>query len=255
MKKIIKMLMVVCMGTVALTACQSRQTEPQFNEIANSETFHAGDKTFNLDYQFEYLSWCPNEKVAAKIRTSMIADFFGAEYTSTDVMESSKKYDQAIADMYTSQTSDDHKWDGFIRMTSYHSILNKRVITYAINHSEYTGGAHGMETTMYSNYDMETGDKLTLDDLFTPEGKAALTGQIHAQILADHNAKDWTALSEDNCYFAPEEVLPTENFELTENHIIFQYNPYDIACYAQGETKVKLALSDLKGFRADLIEK
>jgi hypothetical protein len=112
-----------------------------------------------------------------------------------------------------------------------------------------------METVSYANYDLETGDRLTLDDLFTPEGKAALTERIHAQILADHNAVDWPELSENNCYVAPEEIAPTENFELSADYITFHYNPYDIACYAQGATVVKLPLADLAGFRSDIITK
>jgi hypothetical protein len=254
MKKITKMFVAVCLGAIALTACGSRNTAPTFAEISKSETFSADDENFKLDYRFDYLSWSENEEVAAKIRTSMIADFFGAEYASVDVMESSKLFDQAIADMYAAQ-SVDHKWSGFIKITSHHSTLDDRVLVYTITRSEFFGGAHGMETTLHSNYDLETGDKLTLDDLFTPEGKAALTEQIHAKILTDNNVTDWPMLSEKGCYFAPENILPTENFELSEEQITFFYNPYEIACYAQGSTEVKLPIADLVGFRADVIKK
>jgi hypothetical protein len=255
MKKIAKMFVVVCLGATTLKGCISKPVVPEFAEIVKSETFRSGEGSFELDYRFDYLSWCENEEIAAQIRTSMIADFFGAEYATVDIMESSKRFDQATADMYTAQTSGDYKWDGFIKINSHHNILNDRVLVYAIDRSEFMGGAHGMETTTYTNYDLETGDRLTLDDLFTPEGKAALTERIHAQILADHNVVDWPALSENNCYLAPEDVLPTENFELSAGHITFHYNPYDIACYAQGSTKVKLPLSGLVGFKADIIKK
>jgi hypothetical protein len=247
--------MVVCACFITLTGCQSGKTAPEFAEIVKSETFRAGDESFNLDYRFDYLSWCENEEIAAKIRTSMIDDFFGAEYTSVDVMESSKLFDQAIADMYAAQSSGDHKWSGFIKFDSHHNTLDDRVLVYTISRSVFFGGAHGMETTLHNNYDLKTGDKLTLDNLFTPEGKVALIGQIHAQILKEHNATDWTALSENNCYVAPKNILPTENFELSEEQITFFYNPYEIACYAQGSTEVKLPIADLVGFRADILKK
>jgi hypothetical protein len=255
MRKIAKMLVVAGAGALALTACQPKATAPEFAEIVKNETFHAGDETFELVYHFKYLSWSENEEASAKIRTSMIADFFGAEYVAADAMESSEKFDGATADMYATQTSGDYKWSGSIKIDSHHNLLNDRVLVYSIDRSEYMGGAHGMETVSYANYDLETGDQLTLDDLFTPEGKAALTKQIHDQILADHNAVDWPALSENNCYVSPEEIAPTENFELSTDHITFHYNPYDIACYAQGSTKVKLLLAGLTGFNADIIKK
>jgi hypothetical protein len=255
MKKIINALSAVCLGTLALTSCQTKPATPEFAEIVKNETFHSGDHFFQLDYHLDYLSWYNNEDVAAKIRTSMIADFFGGNYVTTDVMESSKLFDQATADQYAVEISGDYKWSGHLDIKSHHAILNDRVIVYTIERSEFRGGAHGLETAMYSNYYLESGDKLTLDDLFSAEGKAALTEQIHAKILADNNATDWPALSETTCFIAPEDILPTENFELSETHITFHYNPYDIACYAQGSTEVKLPLADLVGFRTDLIKK
>lgn len=255
MKKITKTLIAVCLGAFALTSCQQKPDKPEFDSIVRAETYRTDDKSFELDYRFEYLSWYKDQNVAAKIRTSMTADFFGAEYAAADPMESSEKFDLAASEMYDQAISGDYKWNGFTKIRSHHNVLNDRVVVYTIEHSEYLGGAHGMETVVYSNYDLRTGDKLTLDDVFTPEGKAALTERIHAQILKDHNAKDWDWLMEESCYFAKVEVVPTENFELTETHITFQYNPYDIACYAQGRTKVKLAYSDLAGFNSDVIEK
>jgi hypothetical protein len=249
MKNFAKMIAVACVGAAAITACSSKHSAPEFAEIIKNETFHSGEESFALDYRFSYLSWAENEEASAKIRTSMIADFFGGDYVSEDAMASSEKFDEATADMYGIETASDHKWSGFIKIASAHNVLNDRVLVYTINRSEYLGGAHGMETTRYANYDLTTGDRLTLDALFTPEGEAALAEQIRAQILVDHNAADWAALSENNCYVAPEEILPTENFELSAEHITFHYNPYDIACYAQGSTVVKLPLTDLAGFR------
>lgn len=65
----------------------------------------------------------------------------------------------------------------------------------------------------------------------------------------DHGLNDWDSLRSKSCYSAQEEIKPTENFELSDTHIIFYYNPYDIACYAQGATEVKLAFENLTGFR------
>lgn len=38
------------------------------------------------------------------------------------------------------------------------------------------GGAHGLETKLCSNYDLTTGEKLTLNDLFTPKERLRWQG-------------------------------------------------------------------------------
>ena len=245
----------VCTAALSLTACQQVSDKPEFASIDKTQTLREGSGVFELDYRFEYLSWYSDEAVAAKIRTAMTADFFGEEYVRTDPMESSKAFEQAIADLYVKSASGEYKWSGFMKIRSHRDIVEDRLVAYTVEHAEYMGGAHGMETVMYYNYDLRTGERLTLDDVFTPEGKAALAGKICNMILKDHNKANWEELGEENCYFSMDSVLPTENFLLSKEHITFIYNPYDIACYAQGRTKVVLPLSGLDGFRKEVLVK
>ncbi len=255
MKTFTTTLFAVCAAALALTACQQQADKPEFAAIEKSEILHSGEKSFELDYRFEYLSWYSNDDVAARVRTSMIVDFFGEEYLKADPMESSKAFDQDVTGQYAEGTSGDYKWDGFMKMRSHWNLLNDRIVVYTIEKEEYMGGAHGMETVEYANYDLLTGGKLTLDDIFTPEGKAALADRICSQILADHNKDNWEELGEESCYFARSEIRPTENFQLSQEHITFLYNPYDIACFAQGRTKVVLPLNELDGFNKEVLVK
>ncbi len=245
----------VCAAAVALTSCQQKSDKPEFASIDKSEMFRTGDGTFELDYRFEYLSWYPNDSVEIKIRTAMIADFFGEEYVKTNPMESSLAFDRSIAGMYVNSEPGDHMWSGFTKKRSHKDVLNDRIVAYTIEHSEYMGGAHGMETVMYYNYDLRTGDRLTLDDVFSPDGKAALADKIRTEILEEHQKDNWEELNEENCYFSIDSIQPTENFLLSKEHITFMYNPYDIACYAQGRTKVMLPLNGLDGFKKDILVK
>ncbi len=253
MKKLTTALLAVCAAAVALTSCRERSDNPEFASIDKNETFREGDGTFELDYLFEYLSWYSDNEVEAKIRTAMIADFFGDEYVRVNPIESATAFDQGIADMYVSDDPAGHKWSGFLKIRSHRDVLNERIVAYTVERQEYMGGAHGMETVMYYNYDLRTGDRLTLDVVFTPEGKAALAERIRVRILEEHQKDNWEELNEEGCFFAADSVQATENFLLSNEHITFMYNPYDIACFAQGRTEVKLPLDRLEGFKKEVL--
>lgn len=240
---------------LSATSCKQDPRKPEFATIEKAETLRMGRNTLDLDYRFEYLSWYSDEDVAARIRTAMIVDFFGEEYVDVNPMESSKAFDQAIIDRYTVSTSAGHGWQGYMKIRSHHDVIDDRIVAYTVEHSEYTGGAHGMETTMYYNYDLRTGERLTLDDVFTPEGKAVLVNYIRGAILKDQGAPSWDALYDEKCYVATDEVRATDNFLLSAGHITFMYNPYDIACYAQGSTRVRLAFDEIEGFKKDMLVK
>jgi hypothetical protein len=132
-------------------------------------------------------------------------------------------------------------------------MVGEHILTYTVERAEFAGGAHGMEQTHHANWNLLTGERLSLDDLFTPEGKAALAEAIRAQIIEDKGVTSWQELAEGQCFNPETEVTATENFALTASDITFVYNPYDIACYAAGATHVKLPLANLPGFRKEIL--
>lgn len=260
MKNITTAIAAVTAGLLAITSCSDKTGEPGFDTVSYAEIISENNNKLDLDYRFEFISEFGDKEVLAKIQRSMTADFFGEDYLKETPEASAEAYrDSMIADFgqevadFRNGFPDAYPWDWQQKIRSHTDIVNGRVLVYTVENSSYMGGAHGMETVSYSNYDLRTGDRLTLDDLFTPEGAVSLTDKIHGQILKDHGAADWEELMNSNCYWAKEEVGTTENFALSATHITFLYNPYDIACYAQGRTKVKLALDELDGFNAKAV--
>jgi hypothetical protein len=257
MKNFIKTIVTLCAvaAVFALASCKPKTAAPQFATIEKAETLRAGQGSMELDYRFEYLSGYSGEAVASKIRTAMTADFFGNDYAGTDPAESAKAFEQAVSKQYTDSVSGGRGWNGYVKIRSHRDVIRDCILAYTVERAEYTGGAHGLETTMYYNYDLRTGARLTLDDVFTPHGKDALAGTIRARILKEYGKTSWNELAAEYCYMDAAKVLPTENFLLSADQITFMYNPYDIACYAQGSTKVRLPLAGLDGFRKELLVK
>jgi hypothetical protein len=239
-----------------LHSCRSAASiPPEFSVIERSERFATPGGDFDLDYRFEYLSGYSDAAVRDKIQASMASGFFGAEWARADAVLSAAAFDEGMGQNYGARTDAEFRWDGFLKILSTAELFGGRIVAFRVERTEYTGGAHGMRTVFHANYDLASGERLTLDDLFTPEGRAALAGAIREQIVRDKGAASWEDLVSGECYNAAEEIAPTENFSLTRTAITFEYNPYDIACWATGATTVTLPTANLAGFKKDMLSR
>jgi hypothetical protein len=244
---------------VALVACTLPSCKPKapavvptFDTIEKTQNLPTTTGNFEIIYRFEYLATLADTVVLRKIEREMAAEFFGAEYGRPRAAASMAAFDEDAGEVYGIRDSSAFRWDGYLHLDSKASLVGDRVIAYTVDRVEDSGGAHGMAQTRYTNWDISTGNRLTLDDLFTPEGKAALGETIRAKIIADKGARDWGQLVAEHCYNPETEALPLDNFLLSATDITFTYNPYDIACYAAGDTRVTLPLANLAGFEYKL---
>lgn len=257
MKNITRIICVAVLAAATLASCKSRPAvvAPAFDAIEKTEHLQTTTGNFEVAYRFEYLSALADQAILQKMQLAMAADFFGAEYAKTDAGGSAAAFDEFVKKNYGVRSdSTAFHWDGYLRLHSKAALVGTHIVSYTVDRAEETGGAHGMEETHISNYDLRTGTRLTLDAIFTPQGKAALSEAIRAGILKNKSVSTWEELMNRDCYNAASEVAPTENFLLTATDITFVYNPYDIACYAAGGTRVTLPLANLAGFKKEIPE-
>lgn len=249
---------IVCTALVvaAFTSCKGTQAvAPAIDAIDAEHNFATTTGNFEVTYHFEYLSTFADQSILQKIQEEMAAEFFGSEYARPTMNESIAAFDASLADNFGVRSGDsEFRWDGFLNITSKAAMVGNNIVTCTVDRTEDSGGAHGMEQTFHANWNLRTGARLTLDDLFTPEGRAVLGATIRAKILADKGAKDWPALMIDHCYNPEAEIMPVDNFLLSATDITFTYNPYDIACYAAGDTIVTLSLANLAGFKKEILQ-
>lgn len=115
------------------------------------------------------------------------------------------------------------------------------IMSYGILKYIYApGAAHGMTTTAYVNFDFDSGKVVTLNDIFTAEGLKALPDILKKQATSMESAIGPTELS----------ALPSgDTFCFGNNYdIIFVYQPYEIASYAQGTIRLSLPTYDLSQY-------
>ena len=125
------------------------------------------------------------------------------------------------------------------------STLNSQLWSYAMDVYEYTGGAHGNRYLLIQNYDLQTGDAVSEQDLFIDDYyeplKALLLEALIAQTDEAETKKDLRRLG-----YSIADVVPNENFYVTSEGITYVYNPYEIAPYAMGCIQISLPWDSLR---------
>ncbi|MGM9853884.1 MAG: RsiV family protein [Muribaculaceae bacterium] len=119
--------------------------------------------------------------------------------------------------------------------------LTPDLLVYRITASGYNwGAAHGMSINSYLNFSIKDKKLVTLATLFTPEGLAKLPALIAKAAKANEAALGPTSIT----------ALPEGgNFYLSEyGEVVFAYQPYEVASYAQGEIKVGLYPYELDAY-------
>lgn len=154
------------------------------------------------------------DTVCVGSREQMIEDVFrksaaGTGYTPVDTV--------MPADVY----------DGCLIVDGEVATFSPTILAYFLTISSYEPyAAHGMYGTLYINYDLKAHRIFNLSDILTPEGYTKLPGILRGIARSMRGFTGPTDLTE----------LPADgNFYIDlSNNLVFVYQPYEIASYAQG---------------------
>ncbi|RYE25493.1 MAG: DUF3298 domain-containing protein [Sphingobacteriales bacterium] len=126
-------------------------------------------------------------------------------------------------DMYVAYNEND--WIGFYMMSS-----------------EYTGGAHGNYGSSYINADMQSNKVWKLEDVVRVDS-VRLQREIEKAARKRASMSDGEEIK--SKYFV-DRIMPNGNFLLTHKGITFNYTPYEIASYAEGEVLLFVPYASIK---------
>ena len=209
----------------------------------------------SVDIQVELPVEFANKQVLDSIRSTIIYNLFGPEYITRSndtiahlfALELSKEYKANNAPLVTQlDSSSVYSFNNEHSVEGFSLLSDKQIYSYGIDRSVYMGGAHGLETRNYFNFDLKTGKVITEKDLYIPNYEAALTDLIKKRIVEESNEIKTIADLEESIYWT-DSIKPNGNFFITDEGINYVFNPYEIAPYAFGETEVSLSYESLKG--------
>lgn len=120
------------------------------------------------------------------------------------------------------------------------------LICFEMRQYLYTGGAHGYGTTSFLNIDPETGKELTSDELF--KNKEKFTALAEKEFRKQQNIKKTQSINDLGFWFEKDTFYLPETVGFTADSLIFVYNQYDIASFADGPIELKIPIVDAKPF-------
>lgn len=131
-------------------------------------------------------------------------------------------------------------YDGFVSVEGYVQTFTQAFLSYAVDTDSYAPrAAHGMGSVEYVNYDILNDSIFTLADIFTPEGMTQLPDIIKSTAVRMARFIGQTEIA----------ALPSgNNFTITpDGSIVFVYQPYEVASYAQGVISIPVPAYTVDG--------
>ncbi len=145
-------------------------------------------------------------------------------------------YRPVPASVEDATTSGEAIVNGFV-----HTLTPSLLVYCVRTESLDPGAAHGMNSTRYINFGYSYASTLqgviSLGDLFTDQGIAELPG-----LIGDRASELFSAIGPTDVEGLPE----NNNFYISATgEIVFSYQPYEIASYAQGNIEISFAPYEL----------
>lgn len=197
-----------------------------------------------------------NGKVLAEFhiqREDLKADTFGFEIIKLEVSEWLRSNFYLNKEDYQIKSLDTliARYDAFLKseselmgmatgweITAGASIVFNQngFLTYQLSVYSYTGGAHGNGIVDFRNYDIVSGKRLELVDIFadTIKLKEIINEQFNTVMSPE---------IKENIYV--DEIPLTNNIKLDSDSMLFFFNSYEIGPYSMGPVELKIANKDL----------
>ena len=122
-----------------------------------------------------------------------------------------------------------------------------KILCLSFFNSNYLGGTHPNTNTVFRNINKETGDTISLKDLFGNGFEEKLNTLIDKKYRETKGLKTGDNLADKGGLFE-NKITFTFNFAVNSDRGIgFYYNAYDIAPYVLGPVAVKLSAEDIAG--------
>ncbi len=240
--------------TLSIFNSCKQKTIKTIDKTAQLTRFLSNDTTkgsIKIDISVEMPVCLDNEKVLDSIRTEIIRNLFGDGYLRISPDSVVRKF---AADLVTEYKLSNEQLLDQTDSTSFYSFNNEHILegfsllndgslySYGMNRYVFMGGAHGLSTSNYLNFNVKNGRKITETDLFINDYFTKLSELIKVRIVEQsfEDKSNEPILSLKDTDFWEDAIKPNGNFYITDESINYVYNPYEIAPYYMGQTEVVL---------------
>jgi hypothetical protein len=241
---------------ILVNSCTKQEMEMKNYSYAN--TFHLTPDTtlggLSISIEAELPVNFSNKEILKSIQQQIVGKMFGEIYTNLPVDSIIPSYVSRLYNDYKiSYGTDLEKYKDLkgpmlsneIQVEAVSMFLDDKILSYSYERYAYMGGAHGNSNRYFYNFDLKNGHILHESDIFIDNYKAPLTELIKQRIVED-NAEIESVADLTEFDFWESEIRPNGNFYISDEGIVYVFNPYEIAPYSTGQTEVTLPYDRLK---------
>jgi hypothetical protein len=236
---------------VLVVACNQKPKELKcsYYKISNIKYPIEGDSSCSFAYEacvpvFEEGS----QQLIDSINTFISQAFYEHEIKTTDLKQLVKAESDSFYHDYLRDFSDFNEVDFPLTYNySYKfnvAFHNTKYVTLKNENYSYTGGAHGNYSTLYYVFNAENGKLLSVNDLVSDTLK--LQEIAKQQFYKLKNIDSIKPINDQGYWFEKKVFSLNNNLGLLKDTLIFNYNPYEITNYAEGQTELKIPMNLFK---------
>ncbi|GBU07543.1 hypothetical protein AwDysgo_08740 [Bacteroidales bacterium] len=239
-----------------------------FDSTSITEVYHLfGDPKYpncNLNIQYIFPTEYNGDGIDIKsLQEIFTSTFIGKEFKDKDPVDALKAYKEDYIAYYKELETavplleigeDNEEYEAYLSF--FEKIKNKihfnaaNLLSYQVEFTDYTGGAHGSLTLSSYTIDLSSGKLIAESDIFIEDYQDAIAKIIVNEIVKSNEVATAKDL-EDIGYFSVDEIVPNKNFLVDEKGITYLFNEYEIAPYVMGTTEVFIPYSTLKPYIKD----
>ena len=245
MKKILFILLCITM-----IGCSSNK-----NDLFDIVTYDCEivNEDLNLQFEFKGEIELPLKKMCNSyklLQDSIMSIMLGEEFANYSTKKALKVYADSSFIEYQKVYEEIYENNPLEPTDTFHFETNitgkilfcdSNVLSYQRELYTYAGGAHGMTTKTNYVLDVKTGRILTEEDIFGKGFERKIAKQLieKANILRAEGQ-----LPAEDEFYNNWNIVPNDNFALTDSSVIYTFNPYEIAPYCYGIIDIELKIEN-----------
>lgn len=138
---------------------------------------------------------------------------------------------------------------------NHHQIIldynNHNIVVLEFVESVFEGGIYANDKVHFVNFDLETGERIKLEELFEKDFMPQLTKVAEEVFRNKYGFKDIEDFSKEGISFKGNTFTLNDNYALSKGGITFRFNEQEIAAHAMGAFEIFIPYSTIK----DLVKK
>jgi len=252
MKKIISIFIL----SIIIVACSQEKTDSKISESTNVLQFNDTDIRYYEKIYFKSYGNPKNEKDFAELKIEY-PELISSGVSSDSINKFIKSYLLNLPfndDQYTSfdeiadslfsnyitvqQEFDDYHIGWYIHANSKINGLFKNIISITNEEEIYTGGANTFYNLTYSNFNINSGKLLTLENIIISNNIETVEKLGEGLFRKMKNIPTNQSFEEAGFWFENKIFSLNDNFAITDSGLVFFYNLYEIAPRSSGTTKL-----------------